>query len=308
MKWYLTAVVSTGALSVAILAGPARSAVTRVDLAVLRTVVDLRTPAATRVVRALDGLGSGATIRAIAWATIAVLLTFRRFEHLAAYLAVLLVGSFIETVVATQVGRIRPAGVVILGHWAGYAYPSRPVAGIGLVLAGVTYTLVPAGRWRRRMIWASGVGLGCLAAARLYLAPDHPSDVFAGVVIGWALAAMIFAWATPDDTFPVSYHHGRRAHLDIGGRRGQAIRQALDQQLGIAVDAVEPFGLGGSAGSTPLRLRVRRRNDSTSQTVMFAKLYALSHLRSDRSYKLARSILYGRLEDEKPFLERAAPR
>jgi tRNA A-37 threonylcarbamoyl transferase component Bud32 len=34
---------------------------------------------------------------------------------------------------------------------------------------------------------------------------------------------------------------------------------------------------------------------------VFGKLYARSHLRADRSYKLVRALLYGRLEDEKPF-------
>jgi tRNA A-37 threonylcarbamoyl transferase component Bud32 len=86
----------------------------------------------------------------------------------------------------------------------------------------------------------------------------------------------------------------------VGGRRGEAIVRALDQQLGVTVIAIEPFALAGSAGSTPLRLRVRR-GSSERETVLFAKLYALSHLRSDRWYKLARTILYGRLEDEKPF-------
>ena len=36
-------------------------------------------------------------------------------------------------------------------------------------------------------------------------------------------------------------------------------------------------------------------------TWLFAKLYAGSHLCSDRWYKLGRTLLYGRLEDEKPF-------
>ena len=34
---------------------------------------------------------------------------------------------------------------------------------------------------------------------------------------------------------------------------------------------------------------------------MFGKLYSRTHLRSDRWYKLGRELLYGRLEDEKPF-------
>jgi tRNA A-37 threonylcarbamoyl transferase component Bud32 len=36
-------------------------------------------------------------------------------------------------------------------------------------------------------------------------------------------------------------------------------------------------------------------------TYIFCKLYAASHVRSDRWYKLGRTLLYGRLEDEKPF-------
>jgi len=63
------------------------------------------------------------------------------------------------------------------------------------------------------------------------------------------------------------------------------------------VTEVKPFGLSGSAGSTPLRITVR--GDPPRQ--LFGKLYAQSHLRSDRWYKLGRELLYGRLEDEKPF-------
>jgi tRNA A-37 threonylcarbamoyl transferase component Bud32 len=71
----------------------------------------------------------------------------------------------------------------------------------------------------------------------------------------------------------------------------------LQDQLGLVVAEVEPFGLAGSAGSTPLRIRVKGDPD----TWLFAKLYARSHLRADRWYKLGRELLYGRLEDEKPF-------
>jgi tRNA A-37 threonylcarbamoyl transferase component Bud32 len=69
----------------------------------------------------------------------------------------------------------------------------------------------------------------------------------------------------------------------------------LRNQLGIVATSVEPFGLEGSAGSTPLRISQEDGPD------VFGKLYSSSHLRSDRSYKLARTLLYGRLEDEKPF-------
>ena len=63
------------------------------------------------------------------------------------------------------------------------------------------------------------------------------------------------------------------------------------------VEDIEPFGLAGSAGSTPLRIRVGGGTD----TYLFGKLYARNHLRADRWYKLGRELMYGRLEDEKPF-------
>ena len=166
-----------------------------------------------------------------------------------------------------------------------------------LVVVGVLYTLVPAGRWRNggKRIAAGLVALAALAAIRLGV--DAPTDVLAGVVLGVTIPLLAFRWFTPDEVFPISYRRGRSAHLDLGGRRGEAIRIALADQLGLAVTEVQPFGMAGSAGSTPMRLRC----DCDPGTYLFGKLYARSHLRADRWYKLGRELLYGRLEDEKPF-------
>ena len=77
----------------------------------------------------------------------------------------------------------------------------------------------------------------------------------------------------------------------MGGRRGEAIRDALADQLGLTVVEVKPFGLSGSAGLTPLRIQVE---DGAGDTrYVFGKLYARSHLRADRSYKFARALRYG---------------
>ena len=299
--WHLGAVALTAVLWCALLVHSGLTVITHADIAVLRLIIHTRTSTGTSVMRAVQHLGAGLTIRIVAWVTIGVLAVFRRFQHLLAYLAVLLAASFLETVIATSVGRMRPAAVTILGRWSGYAYPSRPTAGLALVLAGVTYTLVPAGPWRRRVAWTSLGVVALLGAARLYLATDHPTDVFTAVVIGWSLPALAYGWAIPDEAFPVSYRRRRRAHLDVGGRRGEGIRAALRQQLGLELIGAEPFGLGGSAGSTPLRLRVRNPTEPRRDQFLFAKLYATNHVRSDRLYKLVRSIRYGRLEDEQPF-------
>jgi tRNA A-37 threonylcarbamoyl transferase component Bud32 len=136
-----------------------------------------------------------------------------------------------------------------------------------------------------------------IALARVYLGVEAPTDVLVGVAVGVAIPLLCFRWFAPSQVFPVSYRRGRAAHLDVSGARGQAIRQALHDQLGLVVEEVEPFGLAGSAGSTPLRIKVKGDPGVT----LFGKLYARSHLRADRWYKLGRELLYGRLEDEKPF-------
>ena len=126
---------------------------------------------------------------------------------------------------------------------------------------------------------------------------DHPTDILVGGALTMAIAVNAFRFFTPNEVFPVAYRSGKTAHLDVGGKRGDAIRSALSDQLGLTVTEVKPIGLEGSGGSTPLRLRVAGDPD----TYLFGKLYAMSHVRADRWYKLGRTILYGRLEDEAPF-------
>jgi tRNA A-37 threonylcarbamoyl transferase component Bud32 len=106
-----------------------------------------------------------------------------------------------------------------------------------------------------------------------------------------------FRFFTPNEVFPVAYGRGKSAHLDVTGRRADAIRSAVQDQLGLTIVEIKPVGLEGSGGSTPLRLRVAGDPD----TYMFGKLYAMNHVRADRWYKMGRTILYGRLEDEAPF-------
>jgi tRNA A-37 threonylcarbamoyl transferase component Bud32 len=299
IRWYLLLTGIAGVLwagmSVPVLLG----LITRADLVVLHAVAAVRTAWLTDVMLQVNALASPWPARLVAWGTIAVLVAFRRFRHLAAYLAVTLAAVLLLSAMTLAIGRMRPAGIEILGPWQGYSQPSRPVATLALALVGVLYTLVPAGRWRNRGKWAAAIILAALCAARLYLAVDHPTDQVTALIIAWPLVVVGFWLVVPNDVFPVSYRGGRRAHLDIGGRRGAAIVTALDHQLDLEVTGVEPFGLEASAGSTPLRIRVRAPDGG--QAALFGKLYALSHLRSDRWYKLARTVVYGRLEDEKPF-------
>jgi tRNA A-37 threonylcarbamoyl transferase component Bud32 len=164
-------------------------------------------------------------------------------------------------------------------------------------LVAILYTLVPEGRWRNTGKWLVA-GLVALAAlSRIALGADAPTDVLVGVALGVTFPLLAFRWFAPNEVFPISYRRGSSAHLDVSSPRGTAVRRGLEEQLGLLVEEVKPFGLAGSAGSTPLRITVK----GDPPTYLFAKLYARSHLRADRWYKLGRELLYGRLEDEKPF-------
>ena len=268
------------------------------DNRVVEALANLRTPGLTSLMRGLNGLlGSLWTVKVLAWATLIVLVVYKRFRHLVIALISFQVLSLAVVGLSAAARRPRPFGVELEGSWAGWAMPSRPVAFLSAVLISMLYSLVPKGRWRQAGKWVATGLVTVLALARMYLGLDAPSDVLVGAALGVTIPLLAYRWFAPYEVFPISYRRGRTAHLDVGGARGQAIRRALADQLGLEIEEVKPFGLSGSAGSTPLRIKVA----GDPPTVLFGKLYARSHLRSDRWYKLGRELLYGRLEDEKPF-------
>ena len=298
--WLVAALVLV-ALTIVVFAGGLRGVavdVTVVDDAVVRWLGGLQAAGLVGVWRALAALSSWWVLNGLLYGLIVALLVLRRFRHLFVLLILAeLVSLLAENVLAAVAQRPRPFGVVIREGWGGWAMPSVQVMFFAASLVVILYTLVPEGRWRNRSKWVV-VGLVMLAAlGRVALGADAPTDVLVGVAIGVTLPLVAYRWFTPNQVFPITYRRGSGAHLDVGGARGAAIRRALHDQLGLVVEEVEPFGLAGSAGSTPLRITVA----GDPPTVLFGKLYARTHLRSDRWYKLGRELLYGRLEDEKPF-------
>jgi tRNA A-37 threonylcarbamoyl transferase component Bud32/membrane-associated phospholipid phosphatase len=294
-RWCGVLGVAGGALSAALLTDAGMREISAIDLTVTRWMAAVRSDVATEAFDVITFFGSTATFRVLAWTTLIVLVTTRRFQHLFATLALLLVVPVVAAVLQERTGRMRPAGVPIIGSWEGHAYPSVDVTNLTLVLTIGLVVLVPPSRWRHRAAWVAAAFVMLVVVARLYTAVDHVTDAAAGIVLGAALPLVALRLMTPEETFPVTYRRGVRAHLDVGGRRGAAIRRACAGQLGLRIAAVERFALTASAGSTPLRL--------TTETgeAWFGKLYAANHMRSDRWYKLARAIRYGRLEDERAF-------
>jgi len=297
--WLVAALVLIG-LTLAIFArglrGPA-VAVTVVDDAVVRWLAGLVSPGLVAPLRGLARVGSWWVLYTLLYGLMLALLVLRRWRHLLLWWVAANLASLLTVALMAITQRPRPFGVDLQTSWGGWALPSIPVTFLTAGLMAVLYTLVPEGRWRNTGKWVAAGLITLVALARMALGVDAPTDVLVGVGIGVTIPLLLFRRFTPNEVYPVTYRRGRAAHLDIGGARGQAIRKALADQLGLVVQDIRPFGLAGSAGSTPLRITVQ----GDPSRVLFGKLYAQSHLRSDRWYKLGRELLYGRLEDEKPF-------
>jgi membrane-associated phospholipid phosphatase/tRNA A-37 threonylcarbamoyl transferase component Bud32 len=297
--WLVAAVVLVG-LTLAVFARGMRGsavAVTVVDDAVVRWLGRLDAPGLEALLRGLARAGSWWVVFTLYFGLLVALLVLRRWRHLIVWLVAWQLGANLTTILATIARRPRPFGVDLRASWGGWALPSVQVTALTAILMGVLYTLVPEGRWRNTGKWVATGVIIVVAVARVALGVDAPTDVLVGVGIGVSIPLLAFRRFTPSEVFPVAYRRGRSAHLDVGGTRGAAIRRALEDQLGLVVTEIKPFGQAGSAGSTPLRITVK----GDPPRLLFGKLYAQSHLRSDRWYKLGRELLYGRLEDEKPF-------
>ncbi|HJZ07266.1 MAG TPA: RIO1 family regulatory kinase/ATPase, partial [Trebonia sp.] len=263
----------------------------------LRLLAGIRTPWLTDVANAINGAGSGWGATALGLSVVALTMAFRRWRHLLVFLGSVLFLEFVGTWIYFTLSRPRPYGVQIIGSWGGYSGVSPPAAVLTIFLMGAVYCLAVPGRPRTctKAAVAGVVAVFCLA--RLYLGVDHPDDALLAVAFAVAIAVTAFRYFTPNEVFPVAYRRGNTAHVDVTGRRGEAIRQGVRDQLGVTVTGITPVGLASSAGSTPLRLRV----EGARQEYLFAKLYTKGHVRADRWYKIWRTILYGSLEDEHPF-------
>jgi len=291
----LTAILVTGAFGISERT-PWLRAVDQASTWLLRQLAAVRTPW-------LTDLANWINATALTWhpvivvAVVLLLVIFRRWRHLLVFTICLFVLEIAGGLIYEGLSRPRPYGVPIIGRWDSYSAPSWVVAAVMFFLMAAVYCLVVPGRARSvaKAVVAGVVAVLCLS--RLYLAVDHPDDVLFGIVLGAAIPVAAFRFFTPDEVFGVSYRRGRTAHVDVTGRHGAAIRQAVHDQLGLTTLEITPVGLESSAGSTPLRLTVEGNPDE----YLFGKLYTLGHVRADRWYKLWRTILYGALEDEHPF-------
>ncbi len=267
------------------------------DQKVLEWVKAIRTDTLTSISRGLNSLTDAWFLRILRWGTVIGLLLFKRWRHLVAFVAVVLVFQPLLLALSNQVARPRADDIEILATWVEFASPSIPLAALTITLVGMTYALVVKGRGHGIALLVAAIVVLVVGLARVYLAVDRMTDGLSGAVLAGAATLLIFRLWTPDEVFPVSYSRQKTAHLELTERRRKAIFTALRDQLGLRAVDVKLFALESSGGSSPLLITLEGGDPSR----VFAKLYAQNHVRSDRWYKFGRSLLYGALEDERPF-------
>jgi hypothetical protein len=262
------------------------------EATLLRWFEDLRSPGLIDMAKVLDALTHPLAIWVIRVVVILVATFYKRWRHIITFLALLIVVDFIVTLFNTD--RPSPSEVTVITTNADTTFPSLAVASLSVTLFGAAMVLAPAGLVRSMARAGAFIVVTLMVLARMLLGGDYAADGVYSLLLGWVTTGFAFAFFVPEDVFPVSYSRGgTSAHLDLGGARAEAIVRAMSDQIGLTVTEIEPFGLAGSGGSSPLRMRVTEVEGD-----LFGKIYSTSHLRADRWYKIGRTILYGRLEDE----------
>jgi membrane-associated phospholipid phosphatase/tRNA A-37 threonylcarbamoyl transferase component Bud32 len=272
----------------------------RFDARITDAVISIRTGWLDTLARQAHTFGSRVGFAVLGVLLVGATAWFHRWRHLVIWvISLAIAGALLQGLELVSL-RPRPFGVQQLATWEGYATPSIPIGAISILTMGLVFMLVVPGQPR---LWAklgAAAAIAITGVLRIYLGVDHFTDVVFGAIVGVTIPLIAFRAFAPNDIFPISYGaRGKSAHLDVTGRRGEAIRTALQDQLGFTVHGIKPVGLEGSGGSTPLKLMVT--DEGGRERTIFAKLYAKSHVRADRWYKLGRRMLYGRLEDETPF-------
>ena len=219
------------------------------DAKITSFVISLRTGWLDSFAPKAHTIGSRAGFGALAIALVAATAWFRRWRHLVIWMISLaLAGSLLQGLELVAI-RPRPFGVQQIASWEGFATPSIPIGAMAILWIGIAYMLVVPGRPRTWAKLAAAIVItlvGLLADLpgrrplhRRRLRRDRRRRDPAGRV----------PCVRPNDIFPVSYgKHGKTAHLDVSGRRGEAIRAAMKDQLGFTVHEIKPVGLEGSGG------------------------------------------------------------
>jgi len=168
------------------IAGPDRSADDRAH-ALVRSSAGLLS-----ATRALTHLGDPIVVTLLAVVAALGCWVLGRRRDAVYLLAVRLVVVVLGFVLKEAVGRARPALPEPVAHAGGYSFPSGHALGAAALYTSLAVVAAGAlrARWRPLLVAVAVVVPAVVAATRVLLGLHFPSDVAAGLVLGWAVALL----------------------------------------------------------------------------------------------------------------------
>ena len=167
------------------------------DAQALRAIADGRNATLTSIAWVVTEAGSFVLLAPL---SIAFLL-LRRWKRPADDIALVVIAAgsaLLPFVVKLIVARPRPT-IEHLSHLSSLSFPSEhttQAAAIYLTIALMLSQSLTRG-WREAAIALGVVIALAVAWSRVYLGVHYPTDVTAGLVLGWSWALLVFHWARP---------------------------------------------------------------------------------------------------------------
>jgi membrane-associated phospholipid phosphatase len=189
---FVSLAVITALLGIAV-----KAAAPAFDAATMQSIAAHSSPTLTRIAGIVSDAGSFALLAPL---SIAVLL-LRRWKRPADDLALIVIAAgcaALPSVVKLIVARPRPPFGHVR-HLLTLSFPSEHTthaAGIYLTIAILLSKELKRG-WRATVIVAAIVIALAVAWSRVYLGFHYPTDVGAGLLLGWSWALLVFKWARP---------------------------------------------------------------------------------------------------------------
>lgn len=167
------------------------------DVQVLEAIAANRSPTLTTIAQVVSDAGSFALLAPLAVAFVLLRRWKRPADDIA--LVVIAAGSAaLPSVVKLIVARPRPT-IEHLTHLTSLSFPSEhttQAAAIYLTIAILLSRALNRG-WRELVIGLAVAIALAVAWSRVYLGVHYPTDVIAGLLLGWSWALLVFHWARP---------------------------------------------------------------------------------------------------------------
>ena len=164
----------------------------------------LRHDGLLQAARGLTHLGAPLAVELLGGA-LALALLLKGYRRSALYLVVCVAGGYLlSTLGKTSVARARPVFPVAVAHAQGKSFPSGHATGAATFWLSLAVLAAPwVGARRRRWLLGGALLLGVVVAStRVLLGVHYPTDVTAGLLLGWgwvlACTAVFATWRTDE--------------------------------------------------------------------------------------------------------------